>query len=126
MKTIVRYALFQIPGIVFAGFILFLLFDFSLISWQALLAILLLWILKDVVFYPLVRNSYRPHPTATSNLPVGRIGITREPLEPRGQILIGGELWLACSLNDVPIPADVPVRVLECQGLVATVEPCEE
>lgn len=51
---------------------------------------------------------------------VGVIGMTQQPIAPRGQILIRGELWHAES--EVPINSGEPVRVRAVRGLTLLVE----
>lgn len=46
---------------------------------------------------------------------IGSIGITQEPIAPRGQILVRGELWFAESAQ--PIPAGAHVKVAAVRGL---------
>jgi membrane-bound serine protease (ClpP class) len=53
------------------------------------------------------------------NAMVGAIGIAQEPIAPRGQILIRGELWFAESAQ--PIPAGAHVKVSAVRGLTLLV-----
>jgi len=50
---------------------------------------------------------------------IGAVGITREPIAPRGQILVRGELWFAESTH--PIPAGAHVKVTGVRGLTLLV-----
>jgi membrane-bound serine protease (ClpP class) len=52
---------------------------------------------------------------------VGSVGVAQEPLAPRGQILVHGELWLAESPED-PIAPGEDVRVRAVDGLRLLVE----
>jgi membrane-bound serine protease (ClpP class) len=51
---------------------------------------------------------------------IGTIGLAQEPLSPRGQILIHGELWFAES--PTPVETGAPVRVRAVRGLTLLVE----
>lgn len=51
---------------------------------------------------------------------LGEIGMAQQPIAPRGQILVRGELWQAES--DDPIGAGVAVRVRAVRGLTLLVE----
>jgi membrane-bound serine protease (ClpP class) len=55
---------------------------------------------------------------------VGALGIAQEPLAPRGQILVHGELWQAESANgpNQPIPAGQTVKVQAIRGLTLVVD----
>lgn len=51
---------------------------------------------------------------------LGAIGMAQQPISPRGQVLIRGELWQAES--DAPIGPGDPVRVRAVRGLTLLVE----
>ncbi|HTV16502.1 MAG TPA: nodulation protein NfeD [Acidobacteriaceae bacterium] len=55
---------------------------------------------------------------------VGAVGVAQQALEPTGQILVHGEIWLAQS--PAPIAAGQPVRVRAVDGLTLLVEPVRE
>jgi membrane-bound serine protease (ClpP class) len=52
---------------------------------------------------------------------IDSVGVARTDLEPRGQVLIRGELWQARA--DEPIPSGTRVRVRQTDGLTLVVEP---
>ena len=54
---------------------------------------------------------------------VGAVGVAQQPLAPRGQIIVHGELWLAES--DAPVAAGESVRVRAVDGLKLLVEPVQ-
>src|SRR6266851_681773 len=66
-----------------------------------------------------IRALYRPSVTGSSAM-VGRLGVTRTPLQPDGQVLIDGELWRAVS-PEPGVPAGEPVQVTAIDGLTLTV-----
>jgi membrane-bound serine protease (ClpP class) len=55
---------------------------------------------------------------------VGAEAIAQQPIAPRGQVLVHGELWIAES--STPVPAGDRVRVRAVQGLTLLVEPVHE
>ncbi len=55
---------------------------------------------------------------------VGAVGVAQQPLAPRGQIIVHGELWLAES--DVPVAAGESVRVRAVDGLKLLVAPVQQ
>ena len=66
-----------------------------------------------------IRALYRPAATGSSAM-VGRLGVTRTPLQPEGQVLIDGELWRAVSPEAGVGPGE-PVQVTAIDGLTLTV-----
>ncbi len=52
---------------------------------------------------------------------VGALAVSQEPLAPRGQVLVRGELWFAESA--APVPAGAAVKVTGVRGLCLFVEP---
>ncbi len=55
---------------------------------------------------------------------IGKIGETRTEIHWDGTVHVGGEEWTARS--EKPIPAGVPIRVVQRDGLVLIVEPVDE
>jgi membrane-bound serine protease (ClpP class) len=62
---------------------------------------------------------YRRPSTGPGDM-IGRTAIARMPLEPEGQVQIGGELWRAV-VDDGPVAAGEPVRVTAVDGLTLRV-----
>jgi membrane-bound serine protease (ClpP class) len=54
---------------------------------------------------------------------VGEEGIALAPLEPEGQVRVGGEIWRARS--SAPVAAGARVRVAAVEQLTLVVEPCD-
>lgn len=75
-------------------------------------------VLKDLVLYPLVRESLRP---ARDHL-VGARGRTLEPLAPRGYVKVHGQHWQA-EAADGPVPEGAEVIVRGVRGITLLVEP---
>jgi membrane-bound serine protease (ClpP class) len=54
---------------------------------------------------------------------VGEEGIALAPLDPEGQVRLGGEIWRAHS--SAPVAAGARVRVAAVEQLTLMVEPCD-
>ncbi|MCB1326859.1 MAG: NfeD family protein [Spirochaetales bacterium] len=121
MSSLVRYALFQVPGIVLLGAILYALVEFFDLEYRMAGAVLLLWIIKDALLYPIVRRAYETGQDSAHSRLVGRQGEVVEPLSPSGYVRIGGELWRARS-RQAPIERGENVVVQSAAGLWLEVE----
>ena len=53
---------------------------------------------------------------------IGRVGVVVEPLNPRGIVMINGELWRAESMVGEPIPRGAEVEVVGFEGLTLKVK----
>ena len=62
---------------------------------------------------------YRRPSTGPGDM-IGRTGVARMPLEPEGQVQVGGELWRAV-VDDGPVAAGEPVRITAIEGLTLRV-----
>lgn len=124
--TLAKYLLLQIPGWILAAVGLALLkqwIDFPL--WAAL-AILLIWVIKDMVLYPFVRRAYESNGKTGAEQLIGAEGIATERLAPTGYIRVGRELWRAETLGtDAPIAPGSRVRVQGVRGLTLLIQPEE-
>ena len=124
-RTFVRYVAFQAPGWVLAGCAAWWLVAHAglaprigAIGWA-------LYVLKDFALYPWVRDSYVAGDPAAAALLVGRTGTAREPLDPKGYIRVGAELWRAeLAPGCAAVAAGARVRVREVRGLTLIVESC--
>lgn len=123
LKIIVRYALFQVPELILIIIGLNILrIWIDLTDW--LWAIVLLMILKDIILFPLTWRAYDWDNPQNTNPLLGRQGITRERLAPKGYIFINGELWLAETADGKPvIEKEQPVIVTHVKGLTLVVRP---
>ena len=81
-----------------------------------------LWVIKDLVFYPLLRKAYESSPKTGADQLVGLQGVAQEQIDPRGYIHVRGELWRAeTESSDKPISAGSPVRVVRANGMTLIV-----
>ena len=113
MRTVTRYYLFQIPGWALTAVLVTLLHAWlGLPVWVAL-TVLGVVVLKDVIFYPLLRRAYQLEASGAAQL-VGLRGVARDPLDPTGYVYVRGELWRAhIEPGAAAIPAGTEVRVIQ-------------
>jgi membrane-bound ClpP family serine protease len=84
--------------------------------------IVALWIAKDLLAYPLMRQYYRSTP-AEQRI-VGAAGVALSALAPRGFVRVHGEIWQAEAAGGIAsIARGAHVRVRDIQGLLLFVEP---
>lgn len=91
---------------------------FGLYRWTRLpgwgaAALLIAWVLKDAALYPWLRTAYEPNSRRAIDRMIGLVGVTVEPLTPRGYVRVRGELWQA-----EPVDVDVTIE----SGHAVTVE----
>lgn len=95
MKTSTRYWLFQLPGWVFSALVLLgFHWWFELSVWVAS-TIMVLLLVKDVVLFPFLRDSYDVHVKTGVEQLIGQTATVQRSLTPEGFVLIKGELWYA-------------------------------
>lgn len=122
MSTWTKYWLFQIPGWIVAILVLWVLRVWAKLSLEVAIGLFVLWVIKDLLFYPLLRIAYQPGPGTVVDALVGLKGVTRENLDPSGYILVRGELWRArIEPENPPLAAGSPVRVLRAEGMTLVV-----
>ena len=80
-------------------------------------------VLISILFYVLfLKRSLRQRPRHEPASFVGRTAYTLAPLNPDGQIRIGGEIWLARSHTGDVIPPHRDVLIREARGNTLLVE----
>jgi membrane protein implicated in regulation of membrane protease activity len=124
MNTFGRYVLLQVPGWLFAALAVIGLYQWKQISFRVAAALLVLWVVKDFVYYPLVRTAYEGTVRTGAERLIGSVGLAKGRLAPRGYVQIRGELWRAeADTTDREIPPGSNVRVIAARGLTLTVTP---
>jgi len=123
VQVVMRYALFQIPGLFLLILILILVrrwVDFPLwFFWGSVL----IWIVKDAVLFPFVWRAYDWSCSKDLHSLVGTEGTAEERLAPSGYIRVHGELWQSERIRqDRPIEKGEFVRVQGIRGLVLLVQ----
>lgn len=117
------YILLQLPDIVLAGVVLFVLHRWAALSAEWAIGAFVVWVVKDIAMYPLVRGAFTPSRTGPEAF-IGARGIAEDALAPVGYVKFEGELWRAESLRpQQAIPPGTPVVVRSVQGLTFLVEP---
>lgn len=123
MKTFMRYLLFQIMGWILLALFLYLLVHRSAVPLWAAVGFFILWMVKDLALFPLVRSGYERDAKTGAERLIGRQGVVQQPLAPEGYIKIDGELWRARARGmDQTIVEGSPVRVRGARGLTLIVE----
>ena len=126
-RSLVRYTLIQVPAVIILVVILYLLRRWIDLPAWFVWGFVVLWIVKDVILFPMVWRSYDSDPTGGAGSMVGEKGIALERLDPSGYIRLRGELWRAEVLTDVePIEKGQTVNVCEVRGLTLLVQPEKE
>ena len=123
MQVVMRYALFQIPGLVLLILILIMVrrwVDFPLwFFWGSVF----IWIVKDAVLFPFVWRAYDWNRSQDVHSLVGSEGIVEERLAPSGYIRVHGEIWQAKMIKEgPPIEKGEGVRIQGIRGLVLLVQ----
>jgi membrane protein implicated in regulation of membrane protease activity len=126
-RVILRYALFQILGLVFLLLLLSIANQiFGLQGWL-MLSIVLLWVAKDVILFPFTWRAYDQDRSGQLHSMIGSRGIARERLAPSGYVLIRGEMWRGEVMGNLsPVEKDESIRVHETRGLTLLVQPIRE
>ena len=123
-RVIFRYALFQLPHLFILILILFVLRYFLKIPGYAILIAIGIWVLKDIALYPFIGRFYDPDYQKDWLSMVGKKGIVKKSLKPKGKILVKGELWKAEVLEkDIKINIGETVVIQGIKGLNLFVMP---
>lgn len=122
MSTPVKYLLFQLPGWVLAAVILAVLRYWAGIPGWVALGVFVLWVIKDLVMYPLLRTAYESGVKTGADRLIGARGVAQGELSPRGYVRVRGELWQAeVKPSDGPVPPGGRVKVLAAEGMTLIV-----
>jgi membrane-bound serine protease (ClpP class) len=117
-----RYTAFQIPGWIIAsvgGW--WLHYSLNVPAWISA-SILVVWVVKDYVLYPVLRFAYEADSRQRIEHLIGIHGTAVESLDPNGYIRVHGELWQATSEGtDTAVIAGTNVTVIGTHGMVLIV-----
>jgi membrane protein implicated in regulation of membrane protease activity len=117
-----QYLLLQVPDILLGGAILWALHRWAGLPTRWAILLFVLWVLKDLAMYAVLRRTFMPPATGPEAL-VGTRGVTREALAPRGYVRVGSELWLAEAAHPHEvIAAETLVVVRASRGLTLLVD----
>jgi membrane protein implicated in regulation of membrane protease activity len=118
-QVIGPYFLAQVPGWILAAIVLWALQHWGALTPAYAAGLLLLWIVKDVLLFPVMRRFYEPEPAGKGLIGEGGTAVTA--LAPDGLVRVQGVLWRARSEQE--IPAGAAVRVRDVDGLTLLVVP---
>lgn len=124
-RAIRQYLLWQLPGWTLVALVLTALNALAGLPGWAVAVGLALVVVKDVLLFPVIRQTWRPSRPAHGLL--GARGRTVEPLAPAGYVRVNGELWRARTRDGgPPIPCGRDVVIRGARGLTLVVdEPTE-
>lgn len=123
-KTLLRYGLFQIPGIILVGMLLSGMHAFLGISGGTVAALFLVWLVKDGLLFFYVWPAYQVNEDDGWYSLNGLWGEVRRPLQPEGYIRIRGVLWKARAEDETRvIPSGTRVHVVGREGILLIVRP---
>lgn len=117
MRPWLRYTLLQVPGLILLGALLYAGWNRGWLGGDLAVLVMLLWLLKDVLLYPLYRPALQAPGASGGAALIGCEGLARSDLAPEGFILIRGERWQARSHDGSVISQGTPVRVVAANGL---------
>lgn len=125
MTPLVRYSLLQIPGLLLIASLGWWAWSSGWVSAGTAAALFLVWLVKDLLLYPLYRPALERQVPYGARALVGRCATVTTAVQPVGRVQIGGENWRARSAHGPPIPVGQRVRVIDAEGLTLMVEPAD-
>jgi len=123
VRPALTYAVMQLPGAALVGVGLYYAVQAGWLSGRMAGALLALWVIKDVLLYPLYRHALEEGPASELHAMVGRRAIARSALDPSGLVSIDGERWRARTAAGHTVMPGQRVRVVATEGLLLVVEP---
>ena len=123
MSSFLRYSLFQIPGLLVVGFSLVFAYTENWISLPGCIVVILLWVMKDIALFPVLRKSYERSPHSLTKDFEGHSAIAQGVINPTGHVALRGELWRAELAPGADSIGDRErVRIIEARGLTLIVQ----
>jgi membrane protein implicated in regulation of membrane protease activity len=121
-RVLGSYLLLQVPDLLLAGLVLWLLYEWRGLPPKWAIVLFVLWLVKDLSMYPLLRDVFVPSRTGPEGL-IGARAIVRTALAPVGQVQLHGELWRGEALNaPTALMPGTAVIVRATRGLTLLVE----
>jgi membrane protein implicated in regulation of membrane protease activity len=121
-RSVVRYALFQIPDTVLLILILIALRHWLNLPAWILWGLVLVWLAKDILLFPFVWRAYDSTAMSGPQSMMGRCGVAEEQLAPTGYIRVGDELWRVEVIGGRVIEKGETVGIRGIRGLILLVE----
>jgi len=123
-RTITRYTLFQIPDLILLSLGLAAAVRWWNLPVLVAYALVALWVVKDVIMYPIVRVAYESGGSSGVEGMHGALGVVTQPLVPAGYVKLGSERWKAELVpGSGTVSVGSAIRVVEVRGLTLVVEP---
>ena len=122
-RVVIKYTLLQLPALVFLALILHLIRLWVQMPAWLIWGMVGLWVVKDVILFPLTWRSYDQRRPGDADSMVGLRGIAQDRLAPSGYVQVHGELWQAEVMGDSqPIDKGGGIRVQGTRGLTLLVQ----
>ena len=123
VKPLKRYALLQILSWALVLLVVLLLLRWGWINTTAAVVVIVLWLVKDVLLYPLYLPALAAESAVSPGVEamVGRAGHCRTEVNGRGMIEVQGERWLARSGDGTRIAPGLRVEVVGHDGMILQV-----
>ncbi|WP_296758189.1 NfeD family protein [Thioalkalivibrio sp.] len=128
MKPLTRYTLLQFLGWALVLLVVLVLLRWGWINTTAAWIVVVLWLAKDVLLYPLYRSALAVESAVSPGVEamVGRVGNCRTEVNGRGMIEVQGERWLARSADGTRITPGLRVQVVGHDGMILQVRVVDE
>jgi membrane-bound ClpP family serine protease len=123
VKPLTRYALLQALSWALVLLAVLLLLRWGWINTTAAGVVIVLWLAKDVLLYPLYLPALAAESAVSPGVEamVGRLGTCRTEVNGRGMIEVQGERWLARSADGIRIAPGLRVQVVGHDGMILQV-----
>jgi len=121
---LIKYMLLQIPETAVIIIVLVILIKFSSISVWLAICLAALWIIKDIIMFPLLWPSYGGTNIKDWHSLIGKEGIVTERCDPQGYVVVHGESWKAQVQDQLsPVDKGSRIQVTGSKGLILYVKP---
>ena len=127
VKPLTRYALLQILSWSVVLLVVLLL-RWGWINTTAAGVVIVLWLAKDVLLYPLYLPALAAESAVSPGVEamVGRVGHCRTEVNGRGMVEVQGERWLARSADGTRIAPGLRVEVVGHDGMILRVRVADQ
>lgn len=125
-SILLKYTLYQIPDTALAFLVLWILVEWAGVSSALAGSLAMLWILKDILMFPLLWHSFAEEGPANAHGLVGEEGVVTEACGPQGYVQIRGETWKAePEEQGRPIEKGTRIVVVGGRGLTLRITPAD-
>ena len=125
-SILLKYALYQVPDTALAFLVLWILVEWAGVSPWLAVCLAVLWIVKDILMFPLLWHSFGGTDPANGYGLVGEEGVVVETCDPHGYVRVRGETWKAePAEGGRPIAAGTRIVVTGGSGLTLRITPAD-